>query len=367
MAARRTGHGILRQNARGRETRSVARRPIRLPGLGSPLRRVRCTSCIRRRRTSSVGPMPSCSSQHSRRVRAETPSAAQISAIRRYRSSSVCSKASKRERDVLAFTRGGRSLDRRAIREALDQGIDQLLLQPVRGFGADKRVRPTFDRADGSRMEVAQVPAHRRSRAPPPGGGTGRRRRLRSTCCHAEPAPRPAPRSSSSGRAPRFARCRRWPTPGSNLIPPAPILIPPEIGAGLLPLGSETRTTVGRRRDKRAIRGRCSSAADSRRRCSATWVSRALNSPCPVTSRPRPPSSRKAASKSSGSLNTDVTLPGISWSRWRSGRFRFDQEDQEGGSTRLFTFGISAGRPATFSKSLLFGLLRRVKFVDRAK
>jgi hypothetical protein len=41
------------------------------------------------------------------------------------------------------------------------------------------------------------------------------------------------------------------------------------------------------------------------------WVSRARNRPRPVISMPSTPSSRNAAWKSSGSPNTDVTLPGI--------------------------------------------------------
>jgi hypothetical protein len=69
------------------------------------------------------------------------------------------------------MTHGGRSLARRALREALDQGTDQLLLQPVRRFGADQRCRPAFDRADGSRMEVAQMPTNRRPRPPRSSGG----------------------------------------------------------------------------------------------------------------------------------------------------------------------------------------------------
>ena len=49
-----------------------------------------------------------------------------------------------------------------AFREALDQGIDQLLLQPVGRFGIDERRRPALDRADRGRMEVPQMPTHRR-------------------------------------------------------------------------------------------------------------------------------------------------------------------------------------------------------------
>jgi hypothetical protein len=44
--------------------------------------------------------------------------------------------------------------------------MDQLLLQPVRRFGIDQRLRPAFSQADGSRMEVAQMPASCRRRLP---------------------------------------------------------------------------------------------------------------------------------------------------------------------------------------------------------
>jgi hypothetical protein len=64
------------------------------------------------------------------------------------------------DREILVLTCGGHNLDRRPFREGLDQGSDQLLLQPVCRFAADERVRTTFDRADGSRMQVAQMPSY---------------------------------------------------------------------------------------------------------------------------------------------------------------------------------------------------------------
>lgn len=62
----------------------------------------------------------------------------------------------------------------------------------------------------------------------------------------------------------------------------------------------------------KATRGRCSSAAETRRWCSTIWASRARNGPGAVTSSPVTPSGRNAASKSSGSLQTEMVLPEIS-------------------------------------------------------
>ena len=95
---------------------------------------------------------------------------------------------------------------------------------------------------------------------------------------------------------PSVRACTRWPGP-RVMISPARIPIPPQIGAGRPSIGNETRIRSAGTATK-AIRDSCSSAADRRRRCSLTWVSRARNWPRPVISRPRPPSSRKAASKS---------------------------------------------------------------------
>jgi len=86
--------------------------------------------------------------------------------------------------------------------------------------------------------------------------------------------------------------------------------IPHQIGEDPLLVGSRTRIASAGTATK-AIRGRCSSAANKRRRCKVTRVSRARNRPGPVINMLTTPSSRGAASKSSGSLNTDVTLPGI--------------------------------------------------------
>src|SRR5215469_4344043 len=72
---------------------------------------------------------------------------------------------------ISPLARARRGLDRRACREAFDQGFDQLLLQPVRCFSVDQRIRSPFDQADCCRMEVAQMPARRRPRPPRSGGG----------------------------------------------------------------------------------------------------------------------------------------------------------------------------------------------------
>jgi hypothetical protein len=98
------------------------------------------------------------------------------------------------------------------------------------------------------------------------------------------------------------------------MISPGRILIPPHTGMGSPEIGNATRI-ISAGTAKSAIRGSFSSPADIRKRCSAICVNRARNSPCPVTSIPRQPSSRKAASKSAASLNTEVTLPGISINR----------------------------------------------------
>ena len=107
----------------------------------------------------------------------------------------------------------------------------------------------------------------------------------------------------------------RWPAP-SVMISSAPSLTPPQNGANAAPRASATRIMPAGT-SARAVRDRCSSAAESRRLCSATRVSRARNSPVPVPSRPTKPSSRKAISKFSTSLNTDVTLSGMSTRPYR--------------------------------------------------
>ena len=95
------------------------------------------------------------------------------------------------------------------------------------------------------------------------------------------------------GRA-RHGVSRRWWVGGFPrvMMSLARISIPPQIGGGPLPYGSTIRT-MSAGTATRAIRGRYSSAAESRRRCKATWVSRARNAPPPVTRRPRQPSSRQ--------------------------------------------------------------------------
>ena len=47
-------------------------------------------------------------------------------------------KSLKAERNVPLLACGRRSLDRQPFREAIDQRLDQLLLQPVRCFATDK-------------------------------------------------------------------------------------------------------------------------------------------------------------------------------------------------------------------------------------
>src|SRR5215472_620558 len=69
------------------------------------------------------------------------------------------------------LVRRNRSLYLRPFREALDEGLDQLLLEPVSCLGADQRYGPPLDRPDRRRMELAQILPHRRPGLPPTGGG----------------------------------------------------------------------------------------------------------------------------------------------------------------------------------------------------
>ena len=62
----------------------------------------------------------------------------------------------------------------------------------------------------------------------------------------------------------------------------------------------------------KAMRGKCSSTAEMQISSSEIWVSRARNWPRAVTNMLRTPSFRSAVSKSSGSLNADVTVLGMS-------------------------------------------------------
>jgi hypothetical protein len=53
-------------------------------------------------------------------------------------------------------------------RQAPDQGMNQLLLQPVHRLAVNERPRPNFRCKDGDLMEVEQLPASRRRRLPSP-------------------------------------------------------------------------------------------------------------------------------------------------------------------------------------------------------
>jgi hypothetical protein len=77
-----------------------------------------------------------------------------------------------------------------------------------------------------------------------------------------------------------------------------------------VPIGNDIMSMLSGTAMK-AMRDSCSSKVDKRRRFSETRVNRARNWPRPVIHRQRQPSARNAASKSSGSLNTNVALPGI--------------------------------------------------------
>jgi hypothetical protein len=92
---------------------------------------------------------------------------------------------------------------------------------------------------------------------------------------------------------------------------PTSILKPAQAGAIAFPIGNIIITASAGTATK-AIRDDCSSAAERRMTFSATCVNRARNSPRPVIKKLRQPSTCIAAPKSSGSLNADVTLSGIS-------------------------------------------------------
>ena len=212
------------------------------------------------------------------------------------------------ECDVPVLTRGGCSLDRRAFREALDQCMDQLLLQPMRRFGIDHRSRPPLDQTNGGRMEVAQMPHHHRPRVPPTSGGGDRERR-----------------SGQSGAILNQVRGRQ---------PDRPPAARP-IGSHVQALACPERHDLARS-DRDAAPDRCGSLAprqrnkdrvgrygdkgDPRQLLVGSRQSQAeqgdLGQPRPKLAgtgdeRARQPSSRMAAAKSSASLNTDVTLLGI--------------------------------------------------------
>src|SRR6516165_11825479 len=67
------------------------------------------------------------------------------------------------------LVRRNRGLYLRTFREALDEGFDQLLLEPMSCFGTDQSYGPPFDRADCCGMELAQILPHGRPRPPPSG------------------------------------------------------------------------------------------------------------------------------------------------------------------------------------------------------
>src|SRR5215472_14791830 len=108
---------------------------------------------------------------------------------------------------------------------------------------------------------------------------------------------------------PLLLACTLWLGP-REIISPARIFIPPQIGAGRSSNGSETKS-VSPGTSTKASRDRYSSPADKRKWRNLTRVSRARNCPVPVTKSLRTPSSRNAACNSSGSLKSDTTLPGI--------------------------------------------------------
>ena len=87
--------------------------------------------------------------------------------------------------------------------------------------------------------------------------------------------------------------------------------VPPKTGVGALPIEKNIKTvSIGAA--MKAMRGKCSSTAEMQISSSEIWVSRARNWPRAVTNMLRTPSFRSAVSKSSGSLNADVTVLGMS-------------------------------------------------------
>src|SRR6516162_11700785 len=67
--------------------------------------------------------------------------------------------------------RRSRCLYLQSFREALDEGFNQLLLEPMSCLGTDQRYGPPLDRPDCRRMELAQILPYRRPGLPPSGGG----------------------------------------------------------------------------------------------------------------------------------------------------------------------------------------------------
>ncbi len=156
---------------------------------------------------------------------------------------------------------------------------------PCAASASIEHSRPNFGQTGGGPMELAQLPAQ------PPAEIATILRRM-GTANAAPLNARPYRARSWAGnqmepqrQGPSVRACARWPGP-RVMISPARIPIPPQIGAGPLPIGNETRIRSAGTATK-AIRDSCSSAADRRRRCSVTWVSRARNWPRPVISRPR--------------------------------------------------------------------------------
>ncbi len=70
------------------------------------------------------------------------------------------------DHDVLVPAGHRGTVVRRTSRQAFDNGVDQLLLQPVRCFSVGKNFRSNRTHAGGGGMEAAQTSA-RRSRRPP--------------------------------------------------------------------------------------------------------------------------------------------------------------------------------------------------------
>ena len=113
-----------------------------------------CTSCIRRRRTYSAGPIPSCSAQDMRKGLSRDAECRRDFSDQDMPLRLSFQQSLEASDDVLVLTCGAGRLDRGTVRETFDNGFDQLLLQSMRGFPVDGCVRSAFDR-----RSIASIPA----------------------------------------------------------------------------------------------------------------------------------------------------------------------------------------------------------------
>ena len=88
-----------------------------------------------------------------------------MSVVRRPGTGRSCSSASNRAATSRCLVAPA-DRDRRAVSETLDQGVGQLLLQPMRGLEIRKHVRPSFVSANRRLIQVTQFPESGAWRAP---------------------------------------------------------------------------------------------------------------------------------------------------------------------------------------------------------